>query len=185
MYKGGRNDTASAFLLKDTANGNPFEIVPPYTFNEIHDNKVRVKHCFRVSGNLQCEEFLENPNLLRHVVVLGNSMVNGKDDSIVVGLPYAWIGESYEAAFRFDEERRVGTIGKIEFGQNGPKLVVPKNQNYDDVIGLQTKGGSIWGSDESRVSTTSNPVRNLYAGTSICKGKFLHFPCHYDMQYQK
>ena len=173
MYENGRNSTRSAFLLRDKVNGKLFDVVPEYTFSERQNNRLRFQNCFPLpNGNEQCQVDLESPSLLRHVVFLGNTMVNGKDNSVVVGLPYAWIGETYDAAFAFGEERRIGTIGKIEFGPNGPKLVVPKNQEYEEVIGLQTKGGSIWGSKESRVSTPSNPVRHLYAGTSISKGQF-------------
>jgi hypothetical protein len=107
----------------------------------------------------------------------------------VVGLPYAWIGEDFNVAFERvvnRQERRVGTIGKINFDfsgsrSSGPKLSVPKPQNYYKVADLQTKGGAVWGSDMSQFSTPKDPVRNQYTGTSISKGDILfhaYFSCH-------
>ena len=104
---------------------------------------------------------------------MGNSIIAGKDDSFVVGLPYAWVGESFGAAFQFNNERRVGTIGRIKLDDSrGPSLTLPKNQEYSDVIGLSSHGGSVWASKKSRVSSEKDPVRHLYAGTSIAKGKY-------------
>ena len=104
-------------------------------------------------------------------MVMGNNIIAGKGDSFVVGLPYAWVGESFGAAFQFDNERRVGTIGRVTFDDRlGPSLTLPKNQEYSDVIGLSSQGGSIWASKKSRRSSEKDPVRNLYAGTSIAKG---------------
>ena len=107
---------------------------------------------------------------------MGNSIIAGKDDSFVVGLPYAWVGESFGSAFRDDNERRVGTIGRIKLDNRlGPSLTLPKNQEYRDVIGLSSQGGSTWASKKSRVSSETNPVKNLYAGTSIAKGMQLGY----------
>ena len=151
--------------MRNNANGKFFDVVPPYTQNELSSNRIQVQDCKR------CKERVENSNVWRHAMVLGNSISSGKDDSFVVGLPYAWIGESYGAAFVFDNERRVGTIGKVVFDRiRGPRLIVPKNQEYRDVVGLASQGGSIWASSQSRVSSFSDPIRNLYVGTSISKG---------------
>ena len=116
------------------------------------------------------------------MVVLGTGIVHGKDDeSVVVGLPYAWVGESYKAAFTSfseDRERRVGTIGKIDFSVNRnlrPTLIVPKPQRKNQVTGLGKRGGSIWGSESSYLASRNDPVRNQNTGTSIAKGKFLIF----------
>ena len=172
VYENGRNSSDSAFLLRNKENAKFLDVVPPYTQNELRRNEIELQRCFRGdNGAKKCVDRKENPNVWRHAMVLGNSILSGKDDSFVVGLPYAWIGESYEVAFNFDDERRIGTIGKVVFDKiRGPRLVVPKNQEYRDVVGLASQGGSIWGTSQSRVSSFSDPVRNLYVGTSISKG---------------
>ena len=146
--------------------------MPEYTPEELQQSvPVEIRYTDS-NGRRQSRFEEENPIVLRHAMIMGNSILPGKDGSFVVGLPYAWVGESYGAAFQFDNERRIGTIGKIEFDlKRGQRLLVPKNQEYRDVIGLSSKGGSIWGSKELRVSSEDDPVRNLYAGTSMAKGK--------------
>ena len=161
-------------MLKNPVNRKYHNVVPGYTPEELN-NLVPVPYkCRDANGDLIDCWKRENPDILRHAVVMGNSIIAGKDDSFVVGLPYAWVGESFGAAFQFDNERRVGTIGRIKF-DNGfsPSLTLPKNQEYNDVIGLSSLGGSIWASKKSSRSSEKDPVRNLYAGTSIAKG--IHF----------
>ena len=109
-------------------------------------------------------------------------------DSIIVGLPYAWLGETSRAqsGVSGNGARFVGTIGKIKFDfRNGltpadqSNIILPKPQETERVI---KKGGAIWGSfpeedppkkhlGKSQYSTAVNPVRNFYSGTAISKGK--------------
>ena len=113
-------------------------------------------------------------------MVLGNSMVFGKKDTVVVGLPYAWVGKSYSDAFSdtkgigADYERRVGTIGRIGYDftkRVRPTLTVPKPQSPNVVAGTLTgRGGAIWGSEESYLASQLDPIRNQYTGTSIAQG---------------
>ena len=168
------NSTASAFLLKNKVNGKHFKVVPGYTPEELNQKIPVVYKCGDGNGGVKDCRIDENPNILRHAVVMGNSMIAGKDDSFVVGLPYTWVGESFGSAFQDNNERRIGTIGRVNFDERlGPSLTLPKNQEYSDVIGLASQGGSIWASKMSSRSSEKDPVRNLYAGTSIAKG--IHF----------
>ena len=119
-------------------------------------------------------------------MVIGNSIVFGKEDTVVIGLPYAWIGKSYSDAFSdtkglgADYERRVGTIGRIGYDFTKlvrPQLTVPKPQSPNVVAGSLTgRGGAIWGSGESYLASQTDPIRNQYTGTSIAKGtKFTEY----------
>ena len=128
--------------------------------------------------------------------VLGNKVIFGRNDSLIVGLPYAWMGsdievikksfsndfgkEKWEAGKR--RERMIGTIGKInpisQKSNEETKLIVPQPQKLNRVA---KEGGSIWGGiskeptqpgerGTSQYSTELNPVKNFYTGTSIAKG---------------
>ena len=162
----------------------PNRIIPAYTVYELESpsNKVWDSHnCRELNGRQICDYYSRNAKTLEHAVILGNNMILGKDGAVVVGLPYAWIGETFPTAFERivgRQERRVGTIGKINFDFSGPrsskpKLSVPKPQEYEKVADLQTMGGAVWGSDVSQFSTPQDPVRNQYTGTSISKGDIL------------
>ena len=137
-------------MLKDKVNGKYFRVEPGYTQEELNDRVVVTSRiCINADGIIV--DCWGNPTVLRHAMIMGNSIIAGKDDSFVVGLPYAWVGESFGAAFQFNNERRVGTIGRIKLDDSrGPSLTLPKNQEYSDVIGLSSQGGSSWASKKSR-----------------------------------
>ena len=128
--------------------------------------------------------------------VLGNNAIFGRNDSLIVGLPYAWMGSDIEVikkSFSTDSgkekweggryrERMIGTIGKVNLVSQqpnvDPKLIVPQPQEHNEVT---KEGGAIWGGifkeptkpeerGTSQYSTESNPVKNFYTGTSIAKG---------------
>ena len=128
--------------------------------------------------------------------VLGNNVIFGMNDSLIVGLPYAWMGSDIEVikkSFSNDfgkekweggskRERMIGTIGKINLvhqqSNEETNLIVPQPQKHNKVA---KEGGAIWGGifrepreaeerGTSQYSTESNPVKNFYTGTSIAKG---------------
>ena len=128
--------------------------------------------------------------------ILGNNVIFGRNDSLIVGLPYAWMGSDIEVikkSFSNDlgkekweggrlRERMIGTIGKINLvsqqSNKEAKLIVPQPKERNDVA---KEGGAIWGGiskdprepeerGTSQYSTELNPVKNFYTGTSISKG---------------
>ena len=116
--------------------------------------------------------------------VLGNNMIFGRDNSVVVGLPYAWMGSHTEVfinseTYNYNRERFIGTIGKISSNfQQSNNLMVPQPHEHNEVV---KKGGAVWGGtfeepsdakefETCQFSTRSNPVKNFYTGTSITKG---------------
>ena len=115
--------------------------------------------------------------------LLGNNMIFGMKDSVVVGLPYAWMG-SHKLVFKQDKmkrERFIGTIGKISLLSLPSKdVIVPQPQAHNEIV---KEGGAVWGGTfkepspyapnefgTCQYSTKSNPVKNFYTGTSITKG---------------
>ena len=113
--------------------------------------------------------------------LLGNNMIFGMKDSVVVGLPYAWMG-SEEGVFFLDKMKRdrfIGTIGKISsLSQSSNDVIVPQPQAHNEIL---KEGGAVWGGTfkepsqpnefgTCQYSTNSNPVKNFYTGTSITKG---------------
>ena len=77
------------------------------------------------------------------MVVLGNKIIFGKNDSVVVGLPYTWLGHSKAPYSETDGLRYVGTIGKIDIDSSpvSSKLLVPKPQKSEKVV--KKEGGAI------------------------------------------
>ena len=113
--------------------------------------------------------------------LLGNNMIFGLNDSVVVGLPNAWMG-SDKGVFGLDKmkrERFIGTIGKISLLSLPSKdVIVPQPQAHNEIV---KEGGAVWGGTfkepskpnefgTCQYSTKSNPVKNFYTGTSIAKG---------------
>ena len=113
--------------------------------------------------------------------ILGNNLIFGTEDSVIVGLPYAWMGSEVEVQLDDDmkKARFIGTVGKISsITQQSNDLIVPQPNKHNVVV---KKGGAVWGGtlNEPRDSnefgtcqytTKSNPVENFYTGTSITKG---------------
>ena len=168
VYDHKRSENKTSYGFELTNSFFPNGIIPKYTSKRKWDNK----------KNRYVDDF--PVNTLRRAMVLGNSMIFGKEDSVVVGLPYAWIGKSYSDAFSdtkglgADYERRVGTIGRIGYDftkRVKPQLTIPKPQSPNVVAGSLTgRGGAIWGSGESYLASQRDPIRNQYTGTSISKG---------------
>ena len=169
-----------------TNNIFPDGIVPSYTQRERFPPKdSKVYGCKAYTNDC----WGQRVHTLENFGVLGNSLISGNRGSVIVGLPYAWLGETTTTFTRIDDEaeRFVGTIGKIQFDfSNSLKpadqlnITVPKPQKTDDVI---KKGGAVWGGvpsspkkdhmnlGKSQFSSSINPVRNFYSGTSISRGK--------------
>ena len=53
---------------------------------------------------------------------MGNALDVSKDGSLVFGMPYAWIGNSWKG--RQLNEKRTGTIAKFKSGEKGHMAVV-------------------------------------------------------------
>ena len=144
--------------------------------------KERRSHCKTVDKIKKCSDIFVD--VMKHSGgVLGNNVIFGVGDSIIVGLPYAWMGSSVDVfgAYSYGKERMLGTIGKVELNFRHSKvnngLIVPQPKEHDRVM---DEGGAIWGGifreptpseiGSSQFSTRSNPIKNFYTGTSITKG---------------
>ena len=171
VYDHNENSNLTSYGFELTNSFFPNGIIPKYTTERKWDNRRNRYVTFAVN---------EQINTLRRAMVIGNSIVFGKEDTVVIGLPYAWIGKSYSDAFSdtkglgADYERRVGTIGRIGYDftkRVRPTLTVPKPQSPNEVAGSLTgRGGAIWGSEKSYLASQRDPIRNQYTGTSIAKG---------------
>ena len=102
----------------------------------------------------------------KHLVVMGNSLGVSRDESLVFGAPYAWVGTTWSG--KFSKERRVGTIAKFQ----------TKTQNIKVPNPMETNGfGASWLYDTTRLQASEiNPLRHDLTGTSFVKGKLSIIP---------
>ena len=116
-----------------------------------------------------------DPLLLWHPIFMGTTLMLGKPnndgstDTLIVGLPYAWVGRKWNSRDRFDKDNRqrtVGTIGRIDI--SGNQISVPTPREIDSIV--DNDGGAIWGSANSYYSTKDDPIESQQTGTSVAKG---------------
>ena len=153
--------------------------------------KERRSYCKTIDKIKKCSDIFVD--VMKHSGgVLGNNVMFGMGDSVIVGLPYAWMGSSVDVfgTYSYGKERMVGTIGKIELSsqhfQGNNEFIVPQPQEHDRVV---DEGGAIWGGifrepkpseiGRSQFSTKSNPIKNFYTGASITKGMINDIALHF------
>ena len=94
---------------------------------------------------------------------MGNALDVSNDGSLVFGMPYAWIGNTWKR--RQLHERRTGTIAKFATRAKEPEIQVPNPE--DNGRGY----GAIWAFGTSRREATArDPHRNDLTGVSFVKG---------------
>ena len=108
----------------------------------------------------------------RHLVDMGNSIGLSKDESLVFGAPYAWIGDSWYS--KFSKERRPGTIAKFNIEQSTnssgktEKILVPNPKEKNGF------GASWVYNPYQRYASKGDPRRHDMTGVSFVKGSFIY-----------
>ena len=172
-------------MFEDRSNDLDKLIDNPKLLSVIKAKDWRTRNVTNENGKKVGKRFQVYVDVMEHTGgVLGNNMIFGRDNSVVVGLPYAWMGSHTQVfkntdKYNYNKERFIGTIGKISSKSSQTyDLMVPQPNEHNEVV---KKGGAVWGGTfkepseakdfgTCQFSTSSNPVKNFYTGTSITKG---------------